>query len=520
MNRLKKTIPVLLITLLCIATLPMTAFAADHASGVTASIATDKASYAKHDTVLATATVTNTNQFDVKNIKLELLLPEGLHLKSGEADKTGVTLAAGQTLTINLGAALQNNLKILLWLLLCGIPAVLLIGILAFKKKRTDKALSLLLCLAIIFSAWAPAISVLAEDSVPQTEISYDKTVTVGGTPYTLAAKATFDTLVGFAAPAPVTINGVTAAVTFDKTSPQTAGTVIKATISLSGTAKKDGDFTFDLTSEKAGLTTNAKTKTVTAGATTGTYDFTFTVLEQNVTDFVLTFKSPYPVPRGEPGTYSQSNFFDLIEDGVQKYQLHQPARKETGVKYPVLIHLHGAGEQHNTLVYPRELLTGSILIDDLMNKINHNPDYYESYVVLPIEYNIKNIKLMIDRLINEEAADPNRIYITGVSMGGFGTCDFMFAYPDVPACAVPICGSTYNSYNASDILNIPIRIYHSDDDNVVSVSTSRNLYHNLVQLGSKKVEYYECTGYQHYCWEYAHRTDMLDWMYLQNKEN
>lgn len=228
----------------------------------------------------------------------------------------------------------------------------------------------------------------------------------------------------------------------------------------------------------------------------------------------------PYPTPRGEPGKYTRSNFFDLVSDDIQEYQIHQPAKKVPGVKYPVLIHLHGSGEGGDTRRYPERTLTGSILIDDLISKINRSPDEYECYMVLPIDYSTYKIKLIVDRLINEEDADPDRIYITGASNGGQTSCNFMFSYPDVPAAVVPICGCVTGPYEIDKILNIPIRIYHSADDNVISVETSRGLYHALVDAGAKNVQYFECNGYKHRCWEYAHRTDMLDWMFQQNRKN
>jgi len=83
----------------------------------------------------------------------------------------------------------------------------------------------------------------------------------------------------------------------------------------------------------------------------------------------------------------------------------------------------------------------------------------------------------------------------------------------------VMVCGCNYNSDKAFDILNIPARIYHSDDDNVISVDVSRNFYNEVLQSGGEKIEYFETTGYRHSCWTYAYSIDLLDWIYSQNKE-
>jgi predicted peptidase len=147
--------------------------------------------------------------------------------------------------------------------------------------------------------------------------------------------------------------------------------------------------------------------------------------------------------------------------------------------------------------------------------------NYYESYVVLPIDEwgpEPKYVLRIINLLIEEEFADPDRIYLTGVSMGGFAVSDFIFEYPEIPACAVMVCGCSYNSDKAPYILDIPIKLYHSDDDNIVSVDTSRNFYDGLIQSGGKKAEYFETTGYRHSCWNYAYGDDLLEWIFIQSK--
>jgi|GEM_PF-1003856 len=134
-----------------------------------------------------------------------------------------------------------------------------------------------------------------------QKNFTVSETVKVDGTNKTITAKVTYDWddtasdpvpgTYDFTAPPAITANGVTATVTFDKESPQTAGTNVTATVTLSGTAEKAGEFTIDLTSANAGLTTNSQPKTVIVGAQPNdTFDFTFTMPDESVSDFVLTF--------------------------------------------------------------------------------------------------------------------------------------------------------------------------------------------------------------------------------------
>jgi len=226
------------------------------------------------------------------------------------------------------------------------------------------------------------------------------------------------------------------------------------------------------------------------------------------------------------PPYYTKENFFRLVteKDGTQ-YLLHEPKIKNTWAKkYPVLVSLHAQGEGYNVFIYPEVILLSEGLVEGIISRINENPDYWESYVVLPVYYGwgpppVK-VKSIIDKIINNTAADPDRVYITGVSMGGIFTCDFLYAYPETVACVVPIAG--FNSPSGAKIdkvLDIPIRLYHSSDDYTIPISNSRNLYKRLVDRGSKSIEFFELEGYGHYPFDYVYReTDAIDWMYKQNR--
>lgn len=226
-------------------------------------------------------------------------------------------------------------------------------------------------------------------------------------------------------------------------------------------------------------------------------------------------------VEPGEPGTYTRDNFFTLIREGDSKYQLHRPAKPEEGKKYPILIRMHGHDLHDFVETYPT---MGSVgLIEDFIDEVNTNPEQYEAYVVMTIspEWGPQpdTIKSIIDKLIKEESADPDRIYIYGFSMGGYAASDFIMAYPDVTAATVLICGaSELKPEAAQKLLNLPIRIYHSDDDDNVPVEVSRDFYNELLAAGGDRVEYYEITGFGHYAWNYAYKSDMVDWMFNQQR--
>jgi len=250
---------------------------------------------------------------------------------------------------------------------------------------------------------------------------------------------------------------------------------------------------------------------------------------------------APYPPQRGAPGSYDRTNFFNRIDIsgtpyGRQVYLLHQPANPRPGKKYPVIVYLHGTGPTWEDARIPDSLIINGSLLNELMEKINRDPDYYESYVLVPAGYlgNNEMVKSIIQRLIDFEAGDADRVYVTGVSAGGFATTYLMYHYPEMIAAAAPVCGVSVYEGNvwtgpwdwktADRVKDIPLRLYHSKDDNVVPYNGgqgSRPYYEAVKAAGGTKVEYFELDGWGHSADAYAYTfTGLLEWMLLQNKRN
>lgn len=220
---------------------------------------------------------------------------------------------------------------------------------------------------------------------------------------------------------------------------------------------------------------------------------------------------------------YTTANFFTLQKYSGIEYLIHEPAAKRKDKKYPILVWLHGSGEHTYIKDVPFQSVGGD-LFNRMLRNINANPDYYESYVIVPVTPNWGPapyaLKGMINKAIAQGEGDPDRLYITGASMGGFATTDFLFIYPEMVACAVPLSGATYTSNRFGEILDIPIRIYHSKDDNVVPVINSRSYYNNIIAKGGTNAEYIELNGFGHYPYSYVFtQTDTIDWMYKQNRK-
>jgi predicted peptidase len=130
-----------------------------------------------------------------------------------------------------------------------------------------------------------------------------------------------------------------------------------------------------------------------------------------------------------------------------------------------------------------------------------------------PMELVIQLIKESIKTL----PVDTNRIYITGLSMGGFGTFDAIQRYPDLFAAAVPVCGGGDVS-KASVIASKPIWIFHGAEDPSVSPANAADMFNALTKAGAHPgFTQYPETG--HFSWIGAYSDKMMmEWLFRQHK--
>lgn len=194
------------------------------------------------------------------------------------------------------------------------------------------------------------------------------------------------------------------------------------------------------------------------------------------------------------------------------KYLLYQP-KKEYNEKLPLIVFLHGAGERGEDL---------SVLKAHSIPKIFDGNVEYPCIVVSPQcssdsfwTAQIPQLKIFIDKIVEKYNIDENRIHLTGVSMGGFGTWHMAMAYPDIFASIVPICGGGM-PWNAG-VLNMPVRVYHGEVDSVVDVRESIEMYESLKKTNSNAT-LTVFTGVDHNAWDYAYNDELIHWMLEQKK--
>ena len=215
-------------------------------------------------------------------------------------------------------------------------------------------------------------------------------------------------------------------------------------------------------------------------------------------------------------------------------YRVLSPAKIEKGKKYPLVLFLHGAGERGND--NKAQLVHGS----DLFSKAE-NRDKYPCYVIFPqcpngkkwveVDWSAKKphvspkdpsepmrlTRLMLEQFMKDYPVDAKRIYVMGLSMGGFGTWDFCQRYPDLAAAAAPICGGADDS-TAEQIKHIPIWTFHGSDDTAVWPERSRSMVAELKKVkGNVKYSEYEKVGHNSWSRAFA-EPELLTWMFAQKR--
>ncbi len=216
-------------------------------------------------------------------------------------------------------------------------------------------------------------------------------------------------------------------------------------------------------------------------------------------------------------------------------YRLFVPAKYDRQQKYPLIIFLHGAGERgaDNT----RQLVHTQVLrfisdevqaehpcfliapqcpagekwmeVDWRKNPVPPLPEQPSLPMRLTLE--------LLDALQKEFSIDADRIYVTGLSMGGYGTYDLVLRRPDRIAAAVPVCGGV-DVAQAKRVAHIPFWIFHGGADGVVRVDFSRNMVEALKAAGASP-RYTEYPGVGHNSWSKAYlEPELVEWLFGQRR--
>jgi predicted peptidase len=218
----------------------------------------------------------------------------------------------------------------------------------------------------------------------------------------------------------------------------------------------------------------------------------------------------------------------------TRRYQVFVPAHRSGG-KSPVILFLHGSGERGSDNHAQVPVGIGAY--------VRQHMDDFPAIVVFPqapadSEWNqvADVVFAQLDAATREFGGDADRTYLTGLSMGGFGTWDYALRQPERFAALVPVCGGLVierrPSMNvaavdgaadpyaaaAAKLKDIPTWIFHGAKDDLVPPEFSRRMHAALQAAGAKDARYTEFPDANHNSWDpaYQHTPELWPWLFAQ----
>ena len=198
-------------------------------------------------------------------------------------------------------------------------------------------------------------------------------------------------------------------------------------------------------------------------------------------------------------------------------YLCYLPKDFDPAKKYPLVFFLHGAGERGNEDGSELEYVYRYFWID----RARKGEDFpcvmvapqcpREKYWACYME----SLNRFLDFAIDEYAVDTDRIYLTGLSMGGTGTWHWSMGNPERFAAVAPVCGTGVYWYGEK-LINKPVWAFHGDVDETVPPEESLQMVKSVNKRGGHaKLTLFHNVG--HDAWVGAYKgTELLDWMLAQ----
>ncbi len=219
-------------------------------------------------------------------------------------------------------------------------------------------------------------------------------------------------------------------------------------------------------------------------------------------------------------------------------YSVYVPRAFDPSRSWPVILFLHGSGERGSDGLRATQIGVAAA--------IRANPERVPAIVVFPqaphdsrwLGEPADAAMAALAKSIVEFHGDSNRVYLTGLSMGGYGTYHLALAHPGTFAALVVVCGGLLPhetttavqqspltkagadpyAFTAHALRNLPIRIFHGDADPVIPVAESRRMAEDLHAEGCD-VRYVEYPGVGHNAWDRAYAdAAMWTWLFQQRK--
>jgi predicted peptidase len=252
-----------------------------------------------------------------------------------------------------------------------------------------------------------------------------------------------------------------------------------------------------------------------------------------NRREFCLAFGAPLLLPRWAMAAQKPiflSKIYQNSRRETMPYRLFIPQGYNERKKYPIVLWLHGgAGRGKDNL----KQISGGNTIGSHVWTLPTSQAKHPCFVVAPQcpddglwatvdtaqpTGQMRLVLELLEDLRGTFSLDPLRLYVTGQSMGGFGTWSVISQHPGMFAAAIPVCGGG-DELAAPKLTTMSIWAFHGERDETVSVERSRRMIAAIRQSGGMP-NYTEYKGAGHIIWDRVFsELELLSWVFEQNRK-
>lgn len=221
--------------------------------------------------------------------------------------------------------------------------------------------------------------------------------------------------------------------------------------------------------------------------------------------------------PAGVPQGFTVQSL-KMSDGSTRRYALFLPREYDARPdrKWPVILSLHGSGECGTDGVAQTTVGLGPY--------VGKNAAKFPCIVVMPQAHTLwfrgaeaTAVSEILEHVVRAYRTDLDRVYLTGLSMGGIASWEIAAARPDIFAAVVPICGVGVPDF-ALNLRHVPIWAFHGAQDANVPVRGTRDIIEALRKLGAQP-KYTEYPTEGHFIWDRVYATrELWTWLLKQRR--
>lgn len=205
-----------------------------------------------------------------------------------------------------------------------------------------------------------------------------------------------------------------------------------------------------------------------------------------------------------------------LVDSGERSYVVYVPRDYDPGKPWPLIVFLHGRGQRGDDGLRQTEVGIG--------RAVRLWPERFPCLIVMPQcpesglwDIALDQVDAALERTMAEYNVNRDRVYLTGLSIGGYATWIYGAMHIDTYAALMPICGGG-NPEDAATLAQVPIWAFHGAEDPAISPEESRTMVEAVQQAGGS-VKYTEYPETGHNAWDQAYGDKKaIKWLLKQRK--